>query len=1037
MKNLMLFIRKNLCKYSHHPPLIRLILLAYFSGSSLCFSQNKIIEKIQILNNSGNYQESLKQILKYRDKDFDTSSSNYLLSYADYYCIDQNPEYDPYKAIWLINKINCEQILSESSEYYFKNSQECLTLVKAKKDTYVKLYYESVLKSNNIRVLKSFAEEFSSYTALSSRISDRIAEIIFLNAKNSKSKDALNKFKNEFPNSYYVYEALSIIEELDYKTAVASNTIESYTLFLKTYPRSTFNVIITSNLEPLAWEKSLMTNTKESFLSFIKDFPNSKKLPEAKLKINSFVDIVNLANYNAATTLFHDEKVFYKSSKKFRLLSISNNGKIGLASSLYPQDILNNTAYLVNLLDGVDFFRFSFDAPGYSCFSSNDSLLFYCDNNFLKQLDLTSLEITVLFELKKFTGSQSFYRLFQDDNNVHFMAGQTNSYYPDLYTLNHYTYNPRTAETKSKLSILDLRCANCRDIKSDFELIPGDTKQKMLMLKLIHGNGIRIQPLTRDSENSFIILQFPQVYIVENGRFTLDKRIRLTKPSKTLPGIHENIDISPDIYGDYNNLRVFQFSKNHSIVFSVKTSWGNSKGSDNSIFILELNQEANSEFSVGDEEITVENIALNHGDLTEEIPFSGDLIFAHLDESEGNLIYQTSDYRGPSDVYEYTRKMYDFEWIMGNYMSMDLTSMDEYLSNFYDSHINKSILKNMPFESNTEKYLRIKEIDSTIKPILISKRDSLYYFVNQRIIDSIKVIKFNPRNIFNIQHYNEETETWRLVFDNPFSGKDFSIFYPLSKPESKLYLENKYANFDIKVSFYFNLISWDYEPLLLSITDVNSNLEKKFIIPFKDESLLNNLALTSNVYLTYFGYRYEGSWDLNRKLTQHKINDWDGDNTFRYLVQNGKPKNYFAYGNEFEQRTVVQNLDDLNLNYVLNTFKGCCPFHPDNDFEYLRFNEVPYFISSSQYGPYDRLETSVFEISNLNSMGLQDVLTYPSGVSPNGKYQVDINGVFKFGTGIILNLKNAKGAVYWDCNSDYFGIGSDVFPISLIEKVLE
>ena len=1034
MKNLMLVIRKNLCEFCHHPPLIRLILLAYFSGSSLCFSQIKIIEKIQILNNSGNYQESLKQILKYRDKDFDTSSSNYLLSCADYYCIDQNPEYNPYKAIWLINKINCEQILSESSEYYFKNSQECLTLVKAKKDTYVRLYYESVLKSNNLRILKSFTEEFSSYKVLSSQISDRIAEIIFLNAKNSKSRDALIKFKNEFPNSYYVYEAISIIEELDYKTAVASNTIESYTLFLKTYPRSTFNVIITSNLEPLAWEKSLMTNTKESFLSFIKDFPNSIKLPEAKLKINSFVNVVNLANYNAAITLFHDEKVYYESSRKFSLLSISNNGKIGLASGLYPQDIPNNVAYLVNLLDGVDFFRFSFDAPGYSCFSSNDSLLFYCDNNFLKQLDLTSLEIKVLFELKKFTGSQSFYRLYQDHNLVHFMAGQTNSNYPDLYTLNHYTYNPRTAETKTKLSILDLKCANDRDIKSDFELIPGDTKQKMLMLKLIHGNGILIQPLTRDSENSFIILQFPQVYILENGRFTLDKTIRLTKTNKNLPRIWDNIDISPDIYRDHNNLHVFQFTKNHQIVLSV----------DNSIYIFELNSEYNDEFAVGDEEITSDNIGLHQHD-PEEIKIHGAVIFAHLDESEGNLIYQTSDYRGPSDVYEYTRKMYDLEWTLGNYSKVDLLSMDEYLSNFYDSHINKSILKNMPFESNTEKYLRIKEIDSTIKPILISKRDSLYSFVNQRIIDSIKVIKFNPRSIFNIQHYNEETETWRLVFDNPYSGKDFSIFYPLSKPESKLYLENKFANFDINVSFYFNLISWDYEPLLLSITDINSNLNKKFIIPFKDESLLNNLALTNNVYLTYFGDRYEGSLDINRKLTEHKIYEFDGDNTFMYLVQNGKPKYYFTYGNGFEQRTVVKNLPNFgsalrpggDLNYVLNAFKDCCPYHPGNDFEYLRFNEVPYFISSSQYGPYDRLETSVFEINNLNSIGLQDVLTYPSGVSPNGKYQVDINGVFKFGTGIILNFKNAKGDVYWDCNSDYFGIGSDVFPISLIEEVLE
>ena len=1034
MKNLILDICKNLCKFSHHQPLIRLILLAYFSGSSLCFSQNKIIEKIKILNNSGNYQESLKQILKYRDKDFDTSSSNYLLSCADYYCIDQNPEYNPYKAICLINKINCEQILSESSENHFQNSQECLTLVKAKKDTYVKLYYETVLKSSNTRVLKSFAEEFSTYTVLASRISDRIAEIKFLNAKDSKSKDELIKFNIEFPNSYYVHEALSLIEELDYKTAVASNTIESYTLFLTTYPRSTFNVIIKSNLENLSWQKSLMTNTKGSFLSFIKDFPNSNKITEATQKINSMrpvVDnntkVVDLKNINSHATLFHDHRILYSDTHfNFQTFSINNNGKIALAKS--HQNDGDKVVYLVNLIDGVSYFDFSFDYSGW-CFSSNDSLLFYCDNNFLKKLDLYSLEITVLFELKKFTSSQSFYTLYQDDNLVHFMAGQTNYNYPDLYTLNHYTYNPRTAETKSQLSILDLRCEDDRDLKSDFKLIPGNTKQKMLMLKLIHGNGIHIQPLTRDSENSFIILKFPQVYIVENGRFTLDKRIRLTKTSKTLPGIWDNIDISPDIYRDQNNLNVFQFTKNHQIVLSV----------DNSIFIFELNSEYNNEFAVGDEEITSDNINLHQHD-PEEIPIYGDLIFAHLDESGGNLFYQTA---GPSVVYEYIRTLTEEDFMMGNLMTVNLNTIDEILFSFFNSNINNLTLKNEPLESDAQMYKRIKDINSALQPIFNEKIDSLYGFINQMILDSIKIIKFDGKNIFNVQNYNEENETWRLVFDSPFVGKGFSIFYPLKKSESKFHLENNFANFDIKVSFYFNLISWAYEPLLLSITDVNTKLIDKFIIPFKDHSLLNNLALTNNAYFSYGPYK-NFTFDDNRMLSEHTINDFDGGNTFKYLVRNGKPKNYFKYGDEYDQIAVIQNLDDFKLNYVLNTDNHNGYSATSSEVEYLRFNEVPYFINLSQYdaghynGDGNMLGTSVFKINNLHPIGQEDVITYPSGLSPNGKYLVDTTGVHKNDSMVtILKFQNAEGKGYWDCNSNYFGIGSDVFPISLIEKVLE
>ena len=256
-------------------PLKSIILLIFFLSTNFCFGQAKIINEIKTYNDQGNYQNSLKQIIKYRDKDNDTLNYNYLICLADYYCISNNSEYNPLKAISIINNISCEKITPEYLGIFFKDNQECIRVIKEKKDKYVGLYFEAIYKSNDIDSLKSFNKEFSSYTEMTSKISVKIITIKFNLAKRSNSKDELMKFQNEFPNSQYEQDVLTLIEELDYSKAISLNTIESYSLYLKSYPKSNKYELIQSKLADLSWEQCLQINTKETFQSFINNFPNS------------------------------------------------------------------------------------------------------------------------------------------------------------------------------------------------------------------------------------------------------------------------------------------------------------------------------------------------------------------------------------------------------------------------------------------------------------------------------------------------------------------------------------------------------------------------------------------------------------------------------------------------------------------------------------------------------------------------------------------------------------------------------------------
>jgi hypothetical protein len=1016
-------------------PLKSNILLVLFFSINFCFGQAKIINEIKTYNDEGNYQKSLKQIIKYRDKDNDTLNYNYLICQADYYCISNNTEYNPFKAISIINNISCEKITPEYLGIFFKDNQECTSVIKEKKDKYVGLYFEAIYKSNDIDSLKSFNKEFSSYTEMTSKISVKIITIKFNLAKRSNSKDELMKFQNEFPSSQYEQDVLTLIEELDYSKAISLNTIESYSLYLKSYPKSNKYELIQSKLADLSWEQCLQINTKETFQRFINNFPNSSKLAEAKLKISKFVDIFDLSKINSFRTISVQKKMFepckLENGKievpRLTFLAISNNGRIALAINQFADSRYSyfdkKKAYLINLLDGYIFYAFDYESIANYFFDANDTKLFYFDNKFIKQLDLASLEVTNLFELE--TKGYSINNVILDHNTIHVCQDQYES--PRKKIL-HYSYDLLTS--KKELEVFYEFDYSVRDdIQKQFDFISGSTEQKLLMLKLIHGDNIQIKPLTNKSKDEYLILNFPNIFIFQNGRFTLAKSLQLYNTDQTTK------EVKPYYYdrsqNEYNRgYGKIQLTTNNEIVFAAGKS----------LFVLKLDNE-NNEYSDA-------NINFQHVDPMEiKISTNDRYMFAHLDSKSGKLFYQVDigygcDYNSDYEIYVFDiRNNFhkNEKDAMKDIMLKHLKKTDETLYSFYNSYINTETLKNQPLESDVEKYARVRDINSKINSVFIYKKDSLYQIINNIIEDSIKAYKYEAADIFNVQNYDQTFETWRLVFKNPYNGKDFSLLYPQSKSEAKLNLSNKFLNLDIEVKFYFNLISLTFEPLLVSITNTQSKITNKFIVPYRDASLLKNIYLTNNSYIDNYG---TGGY-LDCRLMRGDITL--DENILRYFVNNGKPKYYFNYGFEDPAQSnkpgvSIRNVDDLNINYVFqDEFIACCPSSQsyEGKSQFLRFNNVPYFINLTESYP-DKEKTKVFEINNKVPLGQDDSVLYPNGESPNGKYFVDTSGVYDKASGnCLLKFQNASGKVYWDCNSYYFGIGYDVFPVSLLETVLK
>lgn len=743
--------------------------------------------------------------------------------------------------------------------------------------------------------------------------------------------------------------------------------------------------------------------------------------------VNSFTNISPSKKFFQPYLLVDSEYVYPNTT----LLAIGDNNKIGLAVNQIAdwREEGEKIAYLIDLNDGAIVFQFPYLDLNAPIFGFNDSLLIFSEDKFIKQLNTRTFEIVNLIEVES---NDPLIFLGIKNNTLHCSFGSTQ--------IIHYSYD--FASKQSSHEVIALGDNSIRgDIEKGFYALKGNSEERLLYLNLINGKTIETIPLTKGSKSDFLVMNFPQILVIKNNVIAFKGEVSVYKTDKASNQLQLE-----DIHYKFQSAHL---TNDNEIIAAV----------GNKLFVLKLDSAHKKQPS--------DLIGTIYNDPFEITTLSNDrFMFADIHERTGKLIYQVNI--GYNCDYDADYEIYVVDYKINRRNSTNntkakatniLASNDKNLSSYFNSFINSGSIKNEPLESDEEKYLRIKKVFNSISQNFVSVADSLTNVLNMLILDSIKVYQCSANSVFNLSNYNIQGEFWRLTFSNPFDGKDFTLIYSQSKGEAKSLLSSNFANIQVSVSYYLNLLNLSYEPLYVTITDKVSQKTNRYIIPFKDLSLLKNLYLTDNSYVNFYP---------NREILTCRLERGDityDENIFRYFISNGKPKFFFNYGfdnfyNKAEKVVAMLDLDNPKFQQVLQKeFKRCCL--GDNlqyGYEYLRFDSVKYFVNNN---------TKVYDIAKMTPIPITNEYYYPgkymidaatkfvdlskltrkSGdseydymFSPNGAFLAIREGKFTriFGTrnwDMLYEFSGSNGALYWDCNSYFLGIGDNVIPIKLLESV--
>lgn len=784
------------------------------------------------------------------------------------------------------------------------------------------------------------------------------------------------------------------------------------------------------------------SNVVKSEVSYQSD--TLKRISNLK-RSNTFIPEFNLSNINSYTTLSIGKQFFrpykfingVKEFPKTYMSEISHNGKFAIASgdwrAAYEE---SQRLYFIDLTDGKIFYEYKFQGIKDYFFSPDDSLIYFYENNLVKTIDLKSYQINTIFKIDKELFEKV--NLYLSNNDIHLSS---------IYngTIIHYTFNLLNKKLDFEIFNLPQYDSYGKDIIKEFAYYQGTTEDKLLKIKLIQGSAVQIKPLSKYSKDEFLIFSCPQLYVIKNGVIILNTNLSIYKSNKITNEIKEIYNFRPP---------TGFLTDDYQVIINSQES-----PSNGSLYVLNLG--STEGFSKYED---IKTTFVNPFEIHSQA------IFSKTNNITGKLYYQydneifVTDYKNISNINEQTSSKSGFVLL--------IEKNDQKLSNYLGTYLNSETLKNQPLESDNEKYLRVKKLYESKLPDLISLQDSLISNFNMLLLESIHEYKFQPSNIFNISNYDINNEYWKLNFKNPFGGNDFSIIYDQSKADAKIDLANNFSNISLIVKYYFNPLNYLYEPILLEISNSNSNKIQKYIIPFKDLSLVKNLYLTNNSYLTH---KY---WTDNFILDLLEKGDITYDaSTLKYFVNNGKPKYYFNYGfNNYKREVNVSGVSVFDIddsNFRLNLLDKFTRFIPlknskfyigENVNEYLRFDFIPYFINKT-YEKNFKPFTSVYDLNKIEPISYKNDLIFPNSIeyqdsiiknlktpidfknkdlsfSPNGKYcaiKVDkITYLYKTTNWEnICKFNNSSGQMYWDCNSYFLGIGQDVLPVQLIEKILD
>jgi hypothetical protein len=1063
------------------------IMQLFFILSNSLSGQDKILSLLKKSNEDGDYQKSREKIALYKSKNYDTTKFDFLVSLADYHSIFNNTEYDPFRSLTIVNNINCENIFYDRESLYFEGDKTCSVFLEYRKEIFSAKCIEVIKKTDDIKTLESFKRSYIVTIQVRDNIDEKLIGIHFNSAKISNSKEKLLKFIGDYPSSIFENEAKKIIEDLDYLVVCKNNTKESYISFLSAYPNSqyfltikdklekiefdntlavgtlaAFSVFINAypgsknsdeiikKMEDLSWNECLRINSPSAFREFTVKYPNSKNLIEAKQRLTELERLFDIGLSRSVISLAKNknEIIPYILSKgkvltvdcEILLISKKNKVALGIKSSNIGeggQEAQVKVGYILSLIDGIVLFEFKYITISNCVLNDDEGMLYYHDDGFVKVIDLKEFSVSSIFEVEVSESNRYSYNnqskknLYLDDSlNLNFCFDASHPTEWPQRRIFHIVFN--TVTKNKKIIVFDGFPSAIRgDLQKEYSFLSGSHRTKLEFLKVVYGDNFQFKLLNKNSKQDYLVINFPEIMILQNDRFTHAQRFnffRIDSVTKEMKPF--KIDRSVNAYG-HGGFQQIQLTQKNRLLFADKSS----------VFILDLSKKL--------EILTMNDIQINQINpleiKTDKISKYSDpnyiVKFAYFDEQSLNIFIDLKNDRPCLNHLIYNVKEY-FSSTKSSKLQSDLLTkmrtMDSILFQQYDAVINKKIIENVPFENDIEKYERICVLDSQNNRFHRRVYDSLVSCIQKIIIDSMVTFQYKTEIVFSLKNYNRTTQAWRLPFENPYGGKDFALFYDQPLEVARAHHASNYSNMTISVTYYFNLISLQFEPLLVDIKDNANLMEQRFFIAFKDERLIKNLFLINNSLLAEFRSPSDCS---DKEIFQILPDDY----LMRYFVRMGKPKYYFDYGVRLtgmrnEDPVRIKDLGDPGFSETFqDVFVECCP--PEiipNGYEanpqFLRFDDVPYFIKSSRSYP-DFNSTSVFAIGKKVELLKRNGVDYNKGRSPDGKYYFSNQSLY-YNQNCIIKFRNVTGLVYYDCNSLFLGLGENLLPIGVIQALL-
>ena len=1029
---------------------LKLILIVFcLHLLNVSFGQDRTIKRIKEANESGDYSKSSKLISNYIEKE-DTTNVNYLIALADFYFLSENEGFNPKKSFRIISTASCVQDRKVNSGIYFEDHAACLSVLTERRNGFASEWFHVVSESNNLDTLSSFLDDFVGYPEFERILQEKIVSVNYNRVKDSKSKEALERFLELFGESKFADQVRVLIEELDFETIKASQDLESFELFLEKYPQTKYTDLINSFKETIVYNEAIAENSLSTFDAFLKEFPFSNKIDAVNTKIerirwdecvtgnlkrlysNFIEEFPNSEYVQTAKSALDSLEVLVSSEFKYdlalsrslprwsaskQIMNVGSHLFVGMndqSTYALARDNETETGTIVAAVDGSVLFDFPMTAEAVFAFSEKGNKLYFLDNSVLQVLDLETHEFKNLLQLpSEITDGipgldLAMSHIFEEDGIVHIGFRM-----PERFTLTesdmpniiyHLSYNTVNGKENYEFLINPPVCpwrSGCYELEgwpasdqpwlnNKFDNLEGSFEQKIIKLKVLCGNGIRVHPTEKGDGEEYLILDW-------TCKDDYNPPMEYNRPMMIWKVGRDGMSY----IGTVRLQKTDHFTGLVSDIDYWKSGRNSFWSSDNfDLCILQERELFHLSLFKDKEEDSLSAIELNHVDPRSfaQHQVGGRVGFVHLDNTSKKLYCQKeiphfyptvfgSAHRG----YPLETSVQDFEpqkeqnsLALQDTMKRILNDLDSIGSLKYESFFPLEVLLSQPLETRKEKYYRLKHLFKDSTPLLSQLHDSLFSSLISLSNASRQTLIYDAKEVFDYNEYDLTNEAWRLVFTNRFNGSDFSFNYAQPRELAKKSISDEFSEMKIEVEYYFCPISMSFEPLVLFIQNNETSKRERFLIPFRDFSLRTHLSRTNAAYgFLSFACRHDVFLE---------------DHILRNFVLSGRPKNYFDLLPEFSlygfyscAKVEIKNMDNPVANFNM---AGFCGEDANKRVSKMFFDNVNQFVHATcSYESKDHEESSVFEIDNSSPFESDIAGSNPSHYNSTN-YVIEIANLF-------------------------------------------